>query len=68
MVDGKVNTNSLTSIGKDKEWILNVLKNHNIDSIEQVVIALYDTQGKFKYQLFDDYEKECKKWNVCLFL
>ena len=61
VIDGKVNTNSLTSIGKDKEWILNVLRNHNINSIEQVVIALYDTQGKFRYQLFDDYEKECGK-------
>ena len=61
IADGKVNTNSLTSMGKDKEWILNVLKNHNINSIEEVVIAMYDTKGKFKYQLFDDYEKECKK-------
>ena len=61
VTDGKINTNSLTSMGKDKEWILNVLKNHNIDSIDKVVIAMYDTQGKFKYQLFDDYEKECEK-------
>ncbi|MCR4944467.1 MAG: DUF421 domain-containing protein [Clostridium sp.] len=61
ITDGKVNTNSLTSIGKDRNWILKELKNHNINSIEDVLIAMYDTQGKFKYQLFDDYEKECKK-------
>ena len=61
ITDGKVNTNSLTGIGKDKDWVLNVLKNHNINAIEDVLIALYDTQGKFKYQLFDDYKKECKK-------
>lgn len=61
ITDGKINTNSLTSINKDKDWITNVLKNHNIDSIDQVLIAMYDTQGRFRYQLFDEYEKENKK-------
>lgn len=61
--DGKVNKNSLTTMGKDKEWIENVLKNHNIDSIDQVLIALYDTQGKFRYQLYDEYEKSYGKDN-----
>ena len=58
--DGKINKNSLTSINKDEEWILNLLKNHNILSIKHVLIALYDTEGKFKFQLFDEYEKEYK--------
>ncbi|MBE6051028.1 MAG: DUF421 domain-containing protein [Clostridium sp.] len=58
ITDGKINNNSLTSINKDKDWIINVLKKHNIDSIDKVLIALYDTQGKFRYQLFDEYEKE----------
>jgi len=66
VTDGKINTNSLTSTGKNKEWILNVLRNHNIDSIENVVIAMYDTKGKFRCQLFDDYKKECKKWEIIL--
>lgn len=61
VIDGKINTNSLTSISKDKKWIENALKNHGIDSIKDVVIAMYDTTGKFVYQLFGDYEKECKK-------
>lgn len=61
ITDGKINTNSLTSINKDKDWITNVLKNHNINSIDQVLIAMYDTQGRFRYQLFDEYEKENKK-------
>ncbi len=61
ITDGKINTNSLTSINKDKDWITNVLKNHNIDSIDQVLIAMYDTQGRFRYQLFDEYKKENKK-------
>ena len=56
--DGKVNKNSLTSIHKDEDWILNVLHKHNIKSIKHVLIALYDTQGKFKYQLYDKYLKE----------
>ena len=59
--DGEINKNSLTSINKDEKWILNLLKNHNIPSIKHVLIALYDTEGKFKYQLFDKYEKEDTK-------
>lgn len=54
--DGKINKNSLTTLGKDKEWIEKTLKNHNIDSIDKVLIALYDTQGKFRYQLYEEYE------------
>lgn len=61
--DGKVNKNSLTTIGKDKQWIENVLKKHNIDSIDKVLIALYDTQGKFRYQLYDEYENTYNKEN-----
>ncbi|WP_160691381.1 DUF421 domain-containing protein [Clostridium sp. C2-6-12] len=55
--DGKINKNSLTSIDKDEQWILDLLKKHNISSIKHVLIALYDTEGKFKFQLFDKYEK-----------
>jgi uncharacterized membrane protein YcaP (DUF421 family) len=55
--DGKVNKNSLTSIEKDEQWIIDLLKKHNISSIKHVLIALYDTEGKFKFQLFDKYEK-----------
>ncbi|MDS0528214.1 DUF421 domain-containing protein [Clostridium sp. SHJSY1] len=61
ITDGKINTNSLTSINKDKEWIERLLKRHNLNSISDVLIAMYDTEGNFKYQLYDDYEKECKK-------
>lgn len=56
--DGKINKNSLTSIDKDEKWILNLLKRHNIPSIKHVLIALYDTEGNFKFQLFDEYKKE----------
>lgn len=59
--DGKINKSSLTSIGKDENWILNTLRKHNILSIKDVLIAMYDTAGKFQYQLYEDYRKECKK-------
>ncbi|SFD15057.1 DUF421 domain-containing protein [Clostridium uliginosum] len=59
--DGKINKSSLSRMGKDEKWILNVLKNHNINSINEVLIALYDTEGNFKYQLYDEFERECSK-------
>lgn len=61
VIDGKINKNSLTSLNKDKSWVEKVLKNHGINSMHEVLIAMYDTSGKFVYQLYDEYEKECKK-------
>ena len=58
VADGKINKNSITSPNKSEEWILNVLKNHGINSIDNILIAMYDTQGKFKVQYYDDYEEE----------
>ena len=51
VMDGKVNKNALTTLGKDEEWVKKVLRNHNIHSIKDVLLALYDTKGKFQYQL-----------------
>lgn len=59
--DGHINNNSLTKMGKDKEWIENILKNYNINSINEVLLAMYDTKGKFIYQLYDEYEQGDKK-------
>lgn len=59
--DGKINKNPLTKMDKDKDWIINVLNKHGIDDVKKVLIAMYDTSGKFKYQLFDKYEKKEKK-------
>lgn len=61
IADGKINKNSLNSINKDKDWIMSTLKNHNITHPKEVFIALYDTKGEFKYQLFDEYERMSKK-------
>lgn len=59
VVDGRINKNSLNSCGRDKEWIETELKKHNINSIKDVIIAMTDTNGKFFYQLYTDYEKRC---------
>ncbi len=61
VADGKINKRSITSINKSEEWIMNTLKNHGINSIDNILIAMYDTQGKFKVQYYDDYEKECNQ-------
>lgn len=61
IADGKINKGSLNSINKNEDWIMSVLKKHNITNPKEVLIALYDTKGQFKYQLFDEYERMCNK-------
>ena len=53
ILDGKINNNNLTSSGKNREWILEKLKNRNIHSIEDIIIAMENTDGTFFYQLYD---------------
>lgn len=54
VLDGKINTNSLTSAGKSKDTILKELKKHGVSSIENVLIAMTDTNGKFFCQLYEE--------------
>ena len=61
VADGKINKNPLTKVNNDKDWIKKELKKHGINDIKKVLIALYDTNGNFKYQLFNEYEKEKRK-------
>lgn len=61
VLDGHVNYNSLTTSGQTKTWIEHELKKHNIESLEEVLIAMTDTNGKFIYQLYDEYDPRCKK-------
>lgn len=56
VLDGKVNKNALTSSGKNYEWIKKQLNNHKIGSLDDVLIAMTDTKGKFIYQLHKDKE------------
>lgn len=51
VLDGKVNNNSLTTSNKSYDWIVNQLKKHNINCIDDVLIAMTDTNGKFICQL-----------------
>lgn len=62
--DGKINTNSLTRCKENINWINNLLLKHGIDSIKKVLIALIDTDGNFKYQLYEEYEKDWAKWKT----
>jgi len=61
--DGKINKSTLTSLNKDKNWILSLLSKYDISSIQHVLLALYDTKGEFKFQLYDEYEKTRRKNN-----
>lgn len=60
VLDGEVNKNALTKSGKNKAWIENELQKYKIDNINNVLLAMTDTTGKFIYQLHDDYEERCK--------
>ena len=56
VLDGKINKNTLTKSKQDRDWIIKELKKHHVSSIEDVVIAMTDTNGKFIYQLHKDGE------------
>lgn len=60
VLDGKINKNALTTSGKNRFWIKNELKKHEINNIDNVLLAMTDTTGKFIYQLHDEYEERCK--------
>lgn len=61
ILDGHINNNSLTTSSKNKSEILDILKSNNISSLKDVLIAYYDTEGRFRYQLYGDYERVIKK-------
>lgn len=44
--DGKINYSNLEKIGMSKEWLLNKLKEHGVESIEDVLAATLDTTGE----------------------
>ncbi|WP_297635410.1 DUF421 domain-containing protein [uncultured Clostridium sp.] len=54
--DGKINRNALTRVNKDTKWILNTLSEYGITDIKNVLIAFFDTNGNFRYQLFDEFD------------
>ncbi|MGL5087361.1 MAG: YetF domain-containing protein [Clostridium sp.] len=60
VLDGRVNKNSLTTSGKSRAWIEQELKDHKIYNIDNVLLAMTDTTGKFIYQLHDEYNTTSK--------
>lgn len=58
VLDGKLNKNTLTSSAKNKDEILEELKKHKINSMNDLLFAMTDTKGKFVYQNRDSYPKE----------
>lgn len=61
VTDGAINKNSLTRFSSDKQQVEKELKKHGINSMKEVLLAMYDTNGDFKYQLFDEYQNFNKK-------
>lgn len=57
VLDGKINRNALTSCNESDEWIKSKLKTYKINSINNVIIAMTDTNGEFVYQLHKDKEE-----------
>ena len=51
ILDGKINTNNLKLINKNKSWLNSQLKKNNIESADQVFLALLDSKGKLVLQL-----------------
>lgn len=50
ILDGKINYENLNLINKDKEWLSKMLKKNNLNSPEEVFIAILDSQGKLYCQ------------------
>lgn len=61
VLDGEVNKNALTTSGRTKDWIEEKLQYYKIPSIDDVIFAMTDTNGRFIYQLRNDYNERCKK-------
>lgn len=51
ILDGKINSQNLKTINKNKSWLNNELKKRNIESANHVFLALLNSKGEFVYQL-----------------
>lgn len=51
ILDGKINSENLKLIDKNKSWLNNQLHKNNISSSDEVFLALLDSKGKLFYQL-----------------
>lgn len=51
ITDGKIHKEILQAINQDKSWLMKKLKDNNISSEKDVLIALINSNGEFFYQL-----------------
>lgn len=50
VLDGKVNSENLKMANRNDKWLNNMMKQNNISSAEEILIAMLDSKGKFFYQ------------------
>lgn len=50
VLDGQLNYKNLNYLGKDRKWLLNKLKEYNINKIEDAFIAMLDSNGELYVQ------------------
>lgn len=53
ILDGKIMEQNLKNIGRDRQWLDKQLKQNNIGSHKEVLLALCDEKGNFSYFLND---------------
>lgn len=51
ILDGKINSNNLRLINKNKSWLLSQITKNNIPTPDKVFIALLNSKGDFFFQL-----------------
>ncbi|WP_096155637.1 MULTISPECIES: DUF421 domain-containing protein [Bacillus] len=55
IIDGKILKKSLELLGKDKEWVINVINENNISRVEDVFFAQIDRNGNIYIDKREDY-------------
>ncbi|MEG1311534.1 MAG: DUF421 domain-containing protein [Romboutsia sp.] len=53
IIDGKIITNSLKSINKDRNWLLDILKSNTINNPKDVLVCILDESDKIFIQRKD---------------
>lgn len=64
ITDGELNINSLTTRYSDESSVLKILEKYDIDSINKVMLAMFDTDGNFYYQLFEENKGRKQTWKL----
>lgn len=51
IINGEIEETNLNFLQKDKQWLLNQLKNKKLNSVEDILLAQYNTSGKLVVNL-----------------